>query len=520
MVTVGTANVVAGVVGAGMTGSYIFSQTIFSMRAGVNNRLHGAIIAVMELALFFLPISVISYMPTLYYGSLLVMFGVDISNDWLVHSYQKVTRMEYCLLILTFFAILQFGLELGILGGLILSLIAFTFSYAQGHVESFTLLPSRSGVMRPYDHGICLEILGAHMVSLSVSGYLFFGSSLAISDKVFKVVDEMLQRDSVEAQSEAQQPGSIAHEGTDTVVDLDSSTHKGKASTHLEPRVKMLLPACPRFIILDLKRVHGLDATAARTLGTLWATLQGKGVHLLFTSLHSAETVRLLRAHGIPLGEVADGRTKDLNDEALHFADLDVALRFCELTFLKVAESEGLCNLEQQSMTLSSILETHMQNPQPLYHEVVDAERAARDLQRVMQRRTLSPGEVLFQAGDASNEIFFVMQGSLRLQLSFQVEDRTRKALPGSVSGSSVTRSFEYPAGAILGQKDFLLGTPRTATATCGTAACTLYVVPRSSFDTLRQRRPEALIILTSVMLRAGAITEGHAVEMLGAAQM
>jgi hypothetical protein len=58
----------------------------------------------------------------------------------------------------------------------------------------------------------------------------------------------------------------------------------------------------------------------------------------------------------------------------------------------QVAESEGLCNLEQQSMTLSSILETHMQNPQPLYHEVVDAERAARDLQRVMQRRTLSPG--------------------------------------------------------------------------------------------------------------------------------
>ena len=41
------------------------------MRAGVTNRLHGAIVAVMELALFFLPISVISYMPTLFYGELL-----------------------------------------------------------------------------------------------------------------------------------------------------------------------------------------------------------------------------------------------------------------------------------------------------------------------------------------------------------------------------------------------------------------------------------------------------------------
>lgn len=31
--------------GAGMTGSYIFSQTIFSMRAGVKTRIHGIIIA-------------------------------------------------------------------------------------------------------------------------------------------------------------------------------------------------------------------------------------------------------------------------------------------------------------------------------------------------------------------------------------------------------------------------------------------------------------------------------------------
>jgi len=36
---------VAGLVGAGFTGSYIFSQTIFSMRANVKSRWHGFIIA-------------------------------------------------------------------------------------------------------------------------------------------------------------------------------------------------------------------------------------------------------------------------------------------------------------------------------------------------------------------------------------------------------------------------------------------------------------------------------------------
>ena len=36
---------VCGLLGAGFTGSYIFSQTIFSMRADVKSKWHGAIVA-------------------------------------------------------------------------------------------------------------------------------------------------------------------------------------------------------------------------------------------------------------------------------------------------------------------------------------------------------------------------------------------------------------------------------------------------------------------------------------------
>ena len=47
-----------GLLGAGYTGSYIFSQTLFAMRAGVATRLHSWIIAAMELGMFALPFSV------------------------------------------------------------------------------------------------------------------------------------------------------------------------------------------------------------------------------------------------------------------------------------------------------------------------------------------------------------------------------------------------------------------------------------------------------------------------------
>ena len=40
----GASNLISGALGAGFTGSYIFSQTIFSMRANVKTKLHGFIV--------------------------------------------------------------------------------------------------------------------------------------------------------------------------------------------------------------------------------------------------------------------------------------------------------------------------------------------------------------------------------------------------------------------------------------------------------------------------------------------
>lgn len=86
----GVANVAASLCGAGFTGSYIFSQTIFSKRQGVTHPANGWVIAGAELLLFMLPISVVEYMPNFFYGSLLMVFGIDISRDWLVHRCVEV----------------------------------------------------------------------------------------------------------------------------------------------------------------------------------------------------------------------------------------------------------------------------------------------------------------------------------------------------------------------------------------------------------------------------------------------
>ncbi len=56
----GTSNIVTALLGAGYTGSYIFSQTIFTMRSGVRTRISSMMVAGIEFAVFVMPFSVVS----------------------------------------------------------------------------------------------------------------------------------------------------------------------------------------------------------------------------------------------------------------------------------------------------------------------------------------------------------------------------------------------------------------------------------------------------------------------------
>ena len=47
------------------------------------------------------------------------------------------------------------------------------------------------------------------------------------------------------------------------------------------------------------RAVHGLDATAAQTFGTLFNMLDSLGVELVITHMENPEMEKLLRAHGV-----------------------------------------------------------------------------------------------------------------------------------------------------------------------------------------------------------------------------
>ena len=55
---------------------------------------------------------------------------------------------------------------------------------AQVHVSAFTVVPSRSGVVRSLSERAVLEVFMSRMAAVSLSGFIFFGSSVSISEQV------------------------------------------------------------------------------------------------------------------------------------------------------------------------------------------------------------------------------------------------------------------------------------------------------------------------------------------------
>lgn len=74
----------------GFTGSYIFSQTIFTYRTGTNSRWVGFLVALSFLGVVLSTVNVLQVTPLFFLGSTLIFIGLDLLYEWLVEIRHKV----------------------------------------------------------------------------------------------------------------------------------------------------------------------------------------------------------------------------------------------------------------------------------------------------------------------------------------------------------------------------------------------------------------------------------------------
>jgi MFS superfamily sulfate permease-like transporter len=117
--TVGWSNIVSGLTG-GYTGSYIFSQSIFSLRAGIRSRVAGFALAGCQILVVLAPFPILAYVPNFFFGSLLSMICIDLMYEWLWDVRTRLSKTEYLVCLATFILIQLLSVEYGILAGVAL----------------------------------------------------------------------------------------------------------------------------------------------------------------------------------------------------------------------------------------------------------------------------------------------------------------------------------------------------------------------------------------------------------------
>jgi len=306
LVTVGIANLVSGLTG-GATGSYIFSQTIFSQKRGVRSLANGLVVAVGELVLFGTTFDILKFLPSAYIGAIMCMFGLDIMSDWLLFSRSLMSRSEYALVWITFIIIMwrtgveNFGLIDGMAGCTLIAATVFAVHYATKH-PGWKVIGSRSSLWRPKRERVLLDKVSGQCLAISITGFPFFGSSLQMAQ-------------AIGAKSREQ--------GTE-------------------------------YVCLDFSKAFATDSTAAGQIKFLVCGLLREGVHVVISSVHSKQMQELILAHEVPGAE-------NINET------LDDALQWCETEIL---QQQGVTPRSSCPATFAEVIFEHLDISHPSVSEV------------------------------------------------------------------------------------------------------------------------------------------------------
>ncbi len=155
--------------------------------------------------------------------------------------------------------------------------------------------------------------------------------------------------------------------------------------------------ATRRFVILDMRRVRSVDFTAIHMLEQMHAQLAERNAHLVFSNLPKAlPTGRDLRSYFDEVGLVKPARDIRI------FNQLSDALEWAEDCILQ-EEGRGQ-HADEVPMTLEEV--DFVQGRK---------EETLRALEAALVERSFTAGQTVFRQGEASDEIYFIRRGRVKI---------------------------------------------------------------------------------------------------------
>ena len=390
----GWVNAVSSLFG-GIPGYHALSLTSLSVTMGSDGRAAGLVAALVPLAAVVFGASVVGMIPRMVVGGALVFVGLSFIVMWLVDMRRSLPVGEYAIVIAILATIATKGLLPGLVVGLVLAIALFAINY--GRIDLVHEVPFgttyRSNVDRPPDERATLQGLADRVQILRMNGYVFFGAASGLLERIRR----------------REEAGGL------------------------------------RFLLIDLRRVTGMDASAALSFRKIAQLAEASGFELVLAGAPEASERQLTRAVAV----VADGVVR-------FEPDLDHGLQWCEDGLLEV---DG--HASEDSKDGPAVLPPH--------------------LEAYLERVVLPEGGVLLRQGDPPDDMFVLESGRLRVEMV--TPEGTRMRL------STVRR------GVMVGEIAMYTGAPRTAEVVAETPSVVLRL-SRASLERLEAEEPETAAAL------------------------
>ncbi|KAF0683474.1 Aste57867_24508 [Aphanomyces stellatus] len=486
--TVGWSNAVSGLFG-GFTGSYIFSQTIFTLKSNTNSRIPGIVVIVAELIIFVSPITLTAYIPKFFFGALLSLIAIDLMMEWLIHAHAKLRFREYLIVLATFVLINIFGLESGMLGGLVCAMTNFVFTYSEGVsvVKAF----SRSRVQRNYQDRHFLSKHQSQIITLELHGYFFFGSSIRLMEHIKNnIYVDITKAD------QAKETTPLLRGSVSSFVDEESARNictlkeydelKSNTSVRRSELPAGTLPT--QFLLLDFHHVTGIDATASRSCFQAMKTVLARHkISLSFARL-SPEIERQLQKN-----EVLD---VSVHAHIEVYKSVDAGLEVCENMLLNerppptpssMLQAKDLFpkpkRISNTASTLTGVLESALES----WLNEGSIMTLSQSIEKYFTKRSLGAGTLVFSQDGLSSSLYIVEMGELEI---FKES-----------SDNAPNRIIKVSKGSLVGEVDFYLEQERSFTCKAVVPSM-VYELTRASLDRMVKEDPQLCTAIQTVFLK------------------
>jgi sulfate permease, SulP family len=284
LVVAGVGNLAAGALG-GLVGYPAISLSTLNHKMTGGKRLVGLIAALLLGATVLFGSAVVTYIPKLILGAVLVYLGVGLLIEWVYKAWFKFPRIEFIVIVSVMAVIIVSGFLNGVVFGLVLAIILFVVSYSRVSIVRFALSGQEyhSRVTRSPQQQQLLETAGSQLYILNLQGFVFFGTANSLFDRV----REQVQRGE----------GAI------------------------------------RFVLLDFTQVGGLDSTGLLSFTRMWQWSQEQKITLVLTGMNARVHHQFVR-----------GGFQEQSSGLRFFADLDHGIEWCEENIIAEASAAELTN--------------------------------------------------------------------------------------------------------------------------------------------------------------------------------